>query len=325
MHRIELGNDEFEGQNNAYLLEGDGLALVDTGIATPDTRSELLDGLASYGYGFNDIDAIVLTHWHTDHTGLAGEIQQASGATVYAHAADAALAGGDEAAFEAYASRQQRRFDAWGIPDAPQRELEAVLESTFSAHGPPAEITPVDDGDVVTAAGCELTVRHAPGHTAGSSLFVTRDGRAFVGDVVLPIYTPNIGGADLRVDQPLATYLDTLAGIVRNPPQLALTGHRSPIEDVASRAAAIIRHHRERTERVLSVLDTHGPADAWTVSAHLFGDLDAIHIMHGPGEAFAHLEHLSHAGVIERDGDAYTQPVVEPSLDKLVPAPSPSP
>jgi hypothetical protein len=41
------------------------------------------------------------------------------------------------------------------------------------------------------------------------------------------------------------------------------------------------------------------------VSAALFGDLDEIHILHGPGEAYAHLAHLAAAGVVERRGRQY--------------------
>jgi len=41
------------------------------------------------------------------------------------------------------------------------------------------------------------------------------------------------------------------------------------------------------------------------VSDELFGDLDDIHILYGPGEAFAHLDHLARAGELVRDGSTY--------------------
>ncbi|ELK55128.1 putative metallo-beta-lactamase family hydrolase, partial [Haloferax sp. BAB-2207] len=85
----------------------------------------------------------------------------------------------------------------------------------------------------------------------------------------------------------------------------------------------IAEHHRERTERVVSVLDDHGPADAWTVSARLFGDLEAIHILHGPGEAFAHLDHLVAEGVVAPpdDGGRYELLDADPDFDELVAVP----
>jgi len=87
--RIQLGNTVFEGENDVYLLDGETTALVDTGVALPDVRGELEAGLAEYGLGFADVDAIALTHWHPDHAGLAGEIQAESDADVYVHEADA--------------------------------------------------------------------------------------------------------------------------------------------------------------------------------------------------------------------------------------------
>jgi hypothetical protein len=137
---------------------------------------------------------------------------------------------------------------------------------------------------------------------------------------LLPHYTPNVGGADVRVERPLANYLDTLERIINEGFVRAWPGHRDPIGDPAGRARDIITHHRERTENVLAVLREHGPATAWTVSAHLFGDLSAIHILHGPGEAYAHLEHLSAHGIVERTEERYRLLGSAPDLDELFPA-----
>jgi len=51
MYALSLENTEFEGHNNAYLLDN-GTTLIDTGI--------------------------VLTHWHPDHAGLAETVQRES-------------------------------------------------------------------------------------------------------------------------------------------------------------------------------------------------------------------------------------------------------
>jgi glyoxylase-like metal-dependent hydrolase (beta-lactamase superfamily II) len=169
-------------------------------------------------------------------------------------------------------------------------------------------VTPLADGDRLHVGGRDLRVRHAPGHTAGSCVleFDGDAGReAFVGDAVLPEYTPNVGGADVRVDRPLATYLDTLDALAARDYDRVWPGHRDPIDDPTGRIETIVDHHRERTERVVEVLREHGPADAWTVSAHLFGDLHGIHVMHGPGEAHAHLEYLAEQGLVERTAEGY--------------------
>ncbi|AFK18755.1 MBL fold metallo-hydrolase [Haloferax mediterranei ATCC 33500] len=324
MERIRLGNTVFEGRNNAYLIPGDRPTLVDVGVATDSVRHDVRDGLQAAGYEVSDLEAIVLTHWHADHTGLAGELQAESGASVYVHADDAGIVAGDPEALAEERDIRDRRFSEWGIPDGPLDEVTSFLDGHDELQGDRVDVTPVEDGDRIAAGDDELEVVHFPGHAAGLSAFAFDgdDGReAFVGDVILPKYTPNVGGADLRVDRPLETYLDSLARLADQNFARAWPGHRDPIDDPAERARVIAEHHRERTRRVLSVLDEHGPADAWTVSAHLFGDLSNIHILHGPGEAFAHLDHLVAEGVIERDGTEYVAAAGDVAVDELVPVP----
>ena len=309
VERIPLGNHEFEGRNNAYLLAGGGeTALVDTGVATEAVREQLAAGLAEHGVGFADLDAVVLTHWHYDHAGLAGELQAASGATVYAHGADAPLVEHDERALEDLRDRQRARFREWGMPPTKREELLAFFEGSADLAGEPADVTVLADGEVVEVAGRALQVLHAPGHTAGLVCLAfegEQGAEAFVGDAVLPVYTPNVGGADVRVDRPLATYARTLEALVARNLARVWPGHRDPIDDPAGRARVILDHHRDRTRRVLDALDEAEPRDAWTVSAALFGDLEGIHVMHGPGEAWAHLDHLEHHGLVERTAAGY--------------------
>lgn len=317
MHAIALGNEEFEGRNTAYLMEGKPLTLLDTGIATDRTRTQLREGLAEYGYEFSDIEQVVLTHFHPDHAGLAGEIQRAGGATVYAHAADAPLI---EQRAEALADLDERRrelFVEWGMPDAEREELLAFLDSHQEIMGEPAEVTAIEGGDRIETGEMVLEVLHTPGHAAGLCCFTFEGGEAFVGDTILPVYTPNVGGADVRVEAPLEKYLDSLRTLTERDFERVWPGHRDAIQEPTERARYILDHHRERTDRVLEVLE-NGPADAWTVSAELFGGLEGIHVMHGPGEAYAHLDHLERAGHVERDGKEYAL-VDEPDLETLIP------
>jgi glyoxylase-like metal-dependent hydrolase (beta-lactamase superfamily II) len=328
--RIRLQNTVFEGANNVYVLDGEPTTLVDAGVATDDTRADLRDGLADYGLTFGDVDQILLTHWHYDHTGLAGEIQAESGATVRVHEADAGIVAGDPGALAAERDRREERFAEWGIPEAPRAALTDFLGHHEALAGGDVDVTAFGDGETIAAGDREVEVVHLPGHAAGLSAFVgdatdadpAADDRAeaFVGDAILPKYTPNVGGADVRLEDPLGDYVDSLLRLIDRDLARAWPGHRDPIEDPTGRAGTILDHHRERTDRVLGVLRDEGPCDAWTVSARLFGDLENIHILHGPGEAWAHLNHLERHGVVACDDRRYEVIDTETEAADLFPA-----
>ncbi|WP_081638771.1 MBL fold metallo-hydrolase [Salinarchaeum sp. Harcht-Bsk1] len=321
MHAIRLDNAVFEGDNVVYLLdprEGP-TTLIDAGVPTEPVREDLRAGLADAGVAIADLDRILLTHWHWDHSGLAGELQADSGADVFVHEDDAPLV--DGSGRTDYQDLQRRLFERWGIPEAPLAELTGFLEGHDSLAGEPADVTtfthgerfplgagsaPTDDGD---ADEDVLRAIHLPGHAAGLTAYAfERRAEAFVGDVILPKYTPNVGGADPRVERPLATYRSSLRWLAATDLDRAFPGHRDPIDDPATRAEEILTHHEERTERTRDAVDALGPATPWEIAAELFGGLSNIHIMHGPGEAWAHLEALVEDGEVERsDDDAVTR------------------
>lgn len=323
METVRLGNAAFEGLNNCYVLglEDDAeLTLIDTGFPTDETRSELERGLAEFGIDFSDIDRILLTHWHGDHAGLAAEIQEASGCSVHVHVDDAPLVDGSEATQDMDDPAFRDTLTRWGMPPQKQTELAEFLDANAATYGRPTVET-FTDGDRFGVGSVELEAVHLPGHTVGlcGFAFDGHDGRElFSGDALLPYYTPNVGGADVRVTEPLAAYLDTLVRIIDGGYERAWPGHRGAIVDPTGRAADIIDHHRERTERVVNVL-ADSPATPWEVSAELFGALHSIHILHGPGEAFAHLNHLEDAGLATRDGRTYELTTTDPVTEELFP------
>jgi len=72
------------GSVSAFVLVRNGeAAVVDTGAA--GGAASILDGLSTLGASWSDVRHVVLTHKHDDHVGgLAGVIDEAPGATVYA-------------------------------------------------------------------------------------------------------------------------------------------------------------------------------------------------------------------------------------------------
>lgn len=157
---------------NAYLLMGDTVALVDTGV--PTAYKKLKKVLYEKGIKEEDIELILVTHHHVDHVGNVKRIKDASGATVIAGAADAPFIEGTE---EAPLTSDLNRLG---------RFLKKLPESWMKSYQK-FEKAPVDrrvsGGEVIEELGLEVVA--LPGHTPGGIGFVDREGkRAFIGDLV---------------------------------------------------------------------------------------------------------------------------------------------
>lgn len=303
--RITLPNPVFdmEGENNAYLLVDESVALVDVGVATERTHERLVRGLAVHDMSLSDVDHLFLTHWHPDHAGLAGAVQAASDAMVHVHEADAAIVGGATEAFEELGGSRRTALREWGIPADVREEILDRHDGSgprgYGAGDPPT-VTPFADGTRFSLGDDTLRALHAPGHTAGETCFVL-DGAVFTGDALLPDYTANVGGADPRTDGALTAHVETLQTLATGGFEEGLPGHGEPMADPAPRARAVLAHHRDRAATLLAALEQ--PTTVWEAARVLFGDLGEVHLMLGLGETHAHLDHLRRAGIVEQTDD----------------------
>jgi glyoxylase-like metal-dependent hydrolase (beta-lactamase superfamily II) len=195
MQRIVDGVWEVSiGYVHAHVYEADeGLVLVDTG--TPGKSGRIDGALREIGRSVEDIRTILLTHWHYDHIGTLGEIVRRSGATVLAHASDAAIIDGSR---------------------PPQ--LTWIMKLTAPILGKPA-LAPVDrrlDGDGPTGV-TGVTALHTPGHTDGhlSYLLDRHGGVLFAGDVAT-----NMSGRIRRPPKPVTPDMPTNEASMRRLAEL---------------------------------------------------------------------------------------------------------
>lgn len=179
-------------QANCYLL-GD-VALGRAVVVDPgqDGAPVVTERLAARGV---TCEAILLTHGHIDHIWAVPELARDLDVPVLLHAGDHYLWEDPGAAFGDFPPGALK--DQFGLDwDPPEGVLDAVR-----------------DGQTLSFAGIDLLVRHTPGHTPGSSVFLLTDTGAddpllLSGDL---IFAGSVG----RTDFPRGSWQDQMDAISR--------------------------------------------------------------------------------------------------------------
>jgi glyoxylase-like metal-dependent hydrolase (beta-lactamase superfamily II) len=199
------------GVCNFYLIEDGGkLVLVDAGA--PRDWDLLVRTLAALGRGLDNLDAVLITHAHSDHTGFAE------------HAGKA----------RSYLLRVEF-----------YRTLFSLTRRGATKLIPIREVSTFTDGETLEVPGRPRAV-HAPGHTPGSAALLLEGRRVLLsGDVLVtrnPLtgrVGPQIMPSGLNRDTPQALRsLNVLDGI---PADVLLPGHGEPWTDGAGEAARLAR------------------------------------------------------------------------------------
>jgi glyoxylase-like metal-dependent hydrolase (beta-lactamase superfamily II) len=300
---IGVPNPMFEGDLNLYVIAGDPLTLVDTGIGTPEAMQALEAGLTSHGLRVEDVGQVVLTHKHADHIGLANAIRKRSGATVYIHEDDWEGVADLDSRHGEFIPLVVARLRSFHVPEA---EIEALGRQLN--HGRRfAEQTPAErlrDGQVLSISGWPLEVIHTPGHTQGS--ICLRYGRhLFSGDHVLPTISPNIGAGEMRRRGMMQRFLDSLDRVaaLQTTDIIVLPGHGPAFSNLAERAAELKAHHARREAAILDIVRSGEPKTVYEISRKLWAKLPGYHLTLATNEVNAHLEKACDDGrVVHEDG-----------------------
>ena len=287
---------------NLWLLEdGAGHAAVDTGFALDPVKQAWQ--LALEG---RRLTRCIVTHCHPDHLGLAAWLEQETGAPLWiaqgeylaAHMMAEQIAGYAISSMVEFFRRHgldQARIDGLiargngykrGVPQIP-----ATYRRLFDD-----EILRIGDHDWRTLVG----YGHAPEHM---SLYCTELGVLISGDMLLPRISTNVSVmACTPGDDPLGLFLASIDRFRALPADtLMLPSHGRPFRGLHARVDELHAHHAERCD-VLQKACRGKAQSAADLIGVLFGrELpDAHQTMFAMGEAIAHLNHLEHAGKMQR-------------------------
>lgn len=253
---------DLERSVNVFIIDGDDLVLVDTGVK--GSENLIFHQVRSMGYRIDKLRKIILTHGHPDHIGAAPEIVASTGCEVMAHPAE----------------RQ------WIEDPQVQKAERPVPGFDRLVSGPVRVDVPIVDGDVIDIRGMPLTVIHTPGHSPGSiTLWSPRDRMAITGDAVpvpgdLPIYDDafaTIGSIRRLRGLGIETMLSAWTGPVEGAAVTRRLDEATLMVQTIHRSVVRHAHGPEVTPELLaSVLDDIGmpraaanPMVARTLRSHL--------------------------------------------------------
>jgi glyoxylase-like metal-dependent hydrolase (beta-lactamase superfamily II) len=224
---------------SCYLIaERDALTLVDAGL--PGLWQHLGRALSVLGRRPADVRALVLTHAHFDHIGVARRAQEEWGTPVWAHPVERHIA---EHPYD-YAHEDPRLLYPLTHP-AGLPILGAMLAAGALRVPPVSGLAPFDAGDVLDVPGAPAVV-FTPGHTYGHSALHLPDRDALLtGDalVTLDPYNartgPRIVAGAATADSTLA--LASLDALAATEARVLLPGHGAPWRAGAQAAVAAAR------------------------------------------------------------------------------------
>ncbi|GAA0920812.1 MBL fold metallo-hydrolase [Nonomuraea longicatena] len=293
-----------------YALEvPDGVVLIDAGWNTDEAYQALVDGLAVAGFAPSDVKAVLVTHIHPDHYGLAGRVREATGAWIGLHEADARLLHDryDESAIDALVERERRLLERAGVPEQTLDELAgaSMIIRHMVTMAKPDRL--IEDGEPLDLPGWDLRALWTPGHSPGHLCFVSPSRRLlFSGDHVLAKITPMVAVHPQSGPNPLADYLDSLAAVRKWDVDEVLPAHEYRFLELAERVDHVMAHHEERLTEIETVVRAAGDGvTCWDIATRLtwsrpWETIPAFMRRAANGETLAHLVWLEARARVRR-------------------------
>ncbi len=296
---------------NVFLIDdGDGWAVLDTGIANKATR-EIWEALAAGPLAGRKLTRLIVTHFHPDHIGLAGWLGERFGVpllttqTTYLQCLTISLSPGalDAPVYRDFYIRRGLKSEA----------TAAVLTQ---GHAYLKMVTPlppiferIADGDRLKIGGRVFEVITGEGHAPEQAmLYCAEDRLFFAGDQVMEKISPNVSvwAIDPHGD-PLGLYLRSLRDLKSRVGEdaLVLASHHRPFFGLHERLAGLAAHHAHRCAAIQEAART--PKTAAELLPVLFHrPLDPHEMSFAFSEVLAHMNYMLREGMLAwaepRDG-----------------------
>ncbi|MCF6094925.1 MBL fold metallo-hydrolase [Microaerobacter geothermalis] len=309
--KITLPTPFSVGPINTYLIKGDILTLVDTGVKTEEGLQCLQNQLKKLGYRFRDIDQVLLTHHHVDHCGLLSHIQGETDCVSLSHPQAIPYITWDEAFLQWHDQFFLHFYRRHGLPEPYLAKISHFrkLMNTFTEKAW-VDIPLIDEQPV--PGHSDWKVIYTPGHSQSHlSLYRESDGVLIAGDHIIQhistnafIEPPIHPGEDRPLT--LIQYRESLQRCLDLPLTKIISGHGPLIE-----SKEVIRRrltkHEERASHILMLLKDK-EMTGFEISTLLFPSIFEKQLPLTMSETIGHLDYLEKEGRVaieERDGVLY--------------------
>ncbi|MEZ5567112.1 MAG: MBL fold metallo-hydrolase [Halioglobus sp.] len=294
---------------NLYLLEDtDGWWLIDTGIALGPTES-LWEGVFERVLGDKPVKAVLSTHFHPDHVGMAGWLCERWRVPFY-------MTQGEYYQGLAY-SRTTAEHYGWAAEQMMRRvgyddAAVAAAKEHFGGFG--SVITPMPgafrrlvDGAFFTINGHPWQVLIGRGHSPEHACLYSSGLNILIsGDQVIPRITSNISVAGSEPEgNPLRDWFHSLERFLEQLPSetLVLPAHNTPFYGLHERLRFLIDHHEDHLLALEEAcLDTERSA-LEMLPVMFKRELSGHNLDMAVGECLAHLNFLVQRGQLARRVD----------------------
>lgn len=294
---------------HCYAITGDdGWWLVDTGLNYAPSHAAWEEFFRTNGIAYQDIKGIYLTHYHPDHFGAAGWLQQKSGAPVYMSAIDAAAV---QRVWQHTADampKMRAMFVDYGMPEEMAGGVVEEMNKLSQLTQPHPQLSLVQPNSLIQLGNQVYQALLTPGHADGHLCFYNQKHAVlFAGDHVLPKITSNIGWWPEANPDPLHDYLQSLEELLDFPVDAVLPAHGQVFTQLEARIIQLTAHHAERLARIESSAKV--AVTAYEVCRQTFKqELGPHELRFAMAETLSHLIYLVNQGRLQlqtRDGIKY--------------------
>jgi glyoxylase-like metal-dependent hydrolase (beta-lactamase superfamily II) len=308
LYRIEvpLPKNPLRSINSYVIKDSDRNLIIDTGMNREECLNVLEAGLKSLGVDLRKTDFFI-THLHIDHLGLVSTLKT-DHSTVYFNQPDA-----DRFSRIRYGTLWEDMMHYTGLngfSDDELREVYPVHPAQMYGIKKDVPFTFLKDGDTLSIGSYLFRCVETPGHSKGHMCLYEPNRKILVsGDHILKDITPTVS---LRSDEenPLKEYLASLDRVYELDIDLVLPGHRRVFRDCKGRIKELKRHHQERLDEILTVLEK-GRKNAYQVASGMSWDVtydswDLFPVLQkwfAVGEAISHLKYLEEEGRVRKESE----------------------